>query len=292
VTDDHSGPPREANGPLIDTTVPHSARIWNYWLGGKDNYQVDRVAGDQFRQAFPAIADIARASRQFLARAVRYLAGEAGIAQFLDVGSGLPAIDNTHEVAQRIMPSARVVYADNDPLVITHARAMLASTAEGATGYLQADIRDPAAVLGGAAATLDLGRPTALVLCGVLGHLTHLGQARRVVGELMAGLPAGSYLVLSDGTSAVTGQPAEQAQQEYNASGALPYVLRSPAEIAGFFSGLALVEPGVVSCSRWRPDVAAQGSGSPPPEVDAFGGVAGKHELSDLPGCIRCRGRR
>ena len=276
VTDDHFEPSGAATRSLIDITVPHSARIWNYWLGGKDNYEVDRVAGEQFRQVFPAIVDIARASRQFLARAVRFLAGEAGLSQFLDVGSGLPAVDNTHELAQRITPSARIVYADNDPLVIAQARALLASAAEGATGYIQTDIRDPAAVLAGAAATLDLGRPVALVLCGVLGHLTDLGRARRVVAELMAGLPSGSYLAAADGTSAVTGQPADQAQRGYNASGALPYVLRTPAEIAGFFDGLELVEPGVVSCSRWRPDAGDSGSGSLPAEVDAFGGVAGK----------------
>jgi S-adenosyl methyltransferase len=275
VTNAHSTPPDDGapGGPLIDITVPHSARIWNYWLGGRDNYEVDRAAGDQFRNVFPAIVDIARASRQFLARTIRFLAGEAGIRQFLDVGSGLPTQDNTHELAQRITPWARIVYADNDPLVLAHSRALLSSTAEGITGYILADLRDPARLLAEAAHTLDLTWPVALILNGVLGHVTDLGEARSIVRDLMAGVSSGSYLSVMDGTSAITGHPAERAQQGYNDTGALPYVLRTPAEIAGFFEGLDLVEPGVVSCTQWRPDAAES---SPPPEVDAFGGVARK----------------
>ncbi|MBO0788592.1 MAG: SAM-dependent methyltransferase [Actinobacteria bacterium] len=257
----------------MDASVPHSARIWNYWLGGKDNYEADRVAGEQFRQVFPAIADIARASRHFLARAIRYLAADAEIRQFLDVGTGLPTADNTHEIAQRIAPAARIVYVDNDPLVLAHARALLASTTEGKTAYIDADLRDPARILAKAAGTLDLTRPVALILNGVLGHLPDLAEARAVVRHLTGGLPSGSYLALMDGTSALSGAPAEAAQEGYNESGALPYVLRTPAEIASFFEGLELVEPGVVSCPRWRPEATPVGE---PAEVDAFGGVARK----------------
>ena len=257
----------------IDVTVPHSARIWNYWLGGKDNYEADRMAGDRFRQVLPAIVDIARSSRLFLTRAIRFLAADAGIRQFLDVGTGLPTEDNTHEVAQRIAPDARIVYADNDPLVLAHARALLTSTPEGVTAYIDADLREPGTILAGAAKTLDFTKPVALILNGVLGHLTDGDQARAIVRQLMAPLPAGSYLSLMDGTSSVSGAPAEEAQEGYNESGALPYVLRSPEEIAGFFEGLELVEPGVVSCTRWRPDPSASG---PPAEVDAFGGVGRK----------------
>jgi len=257
----------------IDVTVPHSARIWNYWLGGKDNYEVDRMAGDQFRQVFPAIADIARSSRLFLTRAIRFLAADAGIRQFLDVGTGLPTEDNTHEVAQRIAPDARIVYADNDPLVLAHARALLTSTPEGVTAYIDADMRDPDTILDEAAETLDFTKPAALILNGVLGHLTDSDEARAIVRHLMAPLPAGSYLSLMDGTSSISGAPAQEAQEGYNESGALPYVLRSPEEIASFFEGLELVEPGVVSCTRWRPDPSASG---PPAEVDAFGGVGRK----------------
>jgi len=257
----------------IDVTVPHSARIWNYWLGGKDNYEVDRMAGDQFRQVFPAIADIARSSRLFLTRAIRFLAADAGIRQFLDVGTGLPTEDNTHEVAQRIAPDARIVYADNDPLVLAHARALLTSTPEGVTAYIDADMRDPDTILDEAAETLDFTKPAALILNGVLGHLPDSHEARAIVRHLMAPLPAGSYLSLMDGTSSISGAPAQEAQEGYNESGALPYVLRSPEEIASFFEGLELVEPGVVSCTRWRPDPSASG---PPAEVDAFGGVGRK----------------
>jgi hypothetical protein len=280
VTDDRSAisgepGPEEANeaGTAVDTTVPHSARIWNYWLGGKDNYAVDRAAGDQFRQAFPAIVEIARASRYFLARAIRYLAGEAGIRQFLDIGTGLPTSDNTHEVAQRAAPESRIVYVDNDPLVLAHARALLTSTPEGATAYIDADLREPGKIVAEAAETLDFTKPVALILNGVLGHITDIGEARSIVHELMDALPSGSYLSLMDGTSAISGAPAEEAQQDYNESGALPYVLRTPEEVASFFEGLELVAPGVVSCPRWRPEATPFGA---PTEVDAFGGVARK----------------
>jgi len=277
VTDDRSMPgseePADVARTAIDTTVPHSARIWNYWLGGKDNYEVDRVAGDQFRQVFPAIVDNAQASRNYLARAIRYLAGEAGVRQFLDIGTGLPTADNTHEVAQRVAPAARIVYADNDPLVLTHARALLTSTPEGATAYINADLRDPEKIVAEATQTLDFSKPIALILNGILGHLADIGEARSIVRQLMDALPSGSYLSIADGTSALAGDPAQEAQQDYNESGAIPYVLRTPAEIASFFDGLEMVEPGVVSCPRWRPEDTQSGL---PAEVDTFCGMGRK----------------
>jgi len=265
--------PADVARTAIDTTVPHSARIWNYWLGGKDNYEVDRVAGDQFRQVFPAIVDNAQASRNYLARAIRYLAGEAGVRQFLDIGTGLPTADNTHEVAQRVAPAARIVYADNDPLVLTHARALLTSTPEGATAYINADLRDPEKIVAEATQTLDFSKPIALILNGILGHLADIGEARSIVRQLMDALPSGSYLSIADGTSALAGDPAQEAQQDYNESGAIPYVLRTPAEIASFFDGLEMVEPGVVSCPRWRPEDTQSGL---PAEVDTFCGMGRK----------------
>jgi S-adenosyl methyltransferase len=281
VTDDRSavqpepGPeePDDTAGTAIDTTVPHSARIWNYWLGGKDHYPVDRAAGDQFSQVFPAIVSIARVSRHFLARSIRYLAAEAGIRQFLDVGTGLPTVDNTHEIAQRVAPEARIVYVDNDPLVLAHARALLTSTPEGATAYIDADLGEPDKIMARAAKTLDFTQPIALILNGILGHVPDTGEARSIVHRLMDALPSGSYLSLMDGTSVIAGAAAAEAQQDYNESGALPYVLRAPEEIASFFDGLELVEPGVVSCPQWRPDPTPFGS---PAEVDAFGGVGRK----------------
>ena len=258
--------------PEIDASVPNSARIWNYWLGGKDNYPVDREAGEQFRAIFPEIVEVARSTRAFLNRAVRYLAGEAGLRQFLDIGTGLPTADNTHEVAQRVAPKSRVVYVDNDPVVLAHARALLTSTPEGATAYVDADLRDPDRILELTAPTLDLARPVALMLLGVLGHIVDDDEARSIVKRLLDGLASGSYLVLCDGTN--TSQAGVQAQDDYDQSGAIPYRLRSPEQIAGFFAGLELVEPGVVSCPRWRPD-PAKGDG-PPAETDAFGGVGRK----------------
>ena len=257
--------------PEIDTSVPHSARIWNYWLGGKDNYPVDREAGEQFREAFPEIVEVARSTRQFLVRTVTYLAGEAGIRQFLDVGTGLPTADNTHEVAQRAAPESRVVYVDNDPVVLAHARALLTST-QGVTAYVDADLHDPDTILDTAVRTLDFSQPVALMLMGILGHVGDHDEARSVVKRLLDPLPSGSYLALNDGTNVVS-QVFAQAQQRYNESGALPYHLRSPEQIAGFFEGLELVGPGLVSVPRWRPDPAA---GAAAEELDAFGGVGRK----------------
>jgi len=263
---------RTGNGNGIDTTVPHSARIWNYWLGGKDNYAVDREAGEQYKEIFPGIEAIARAQRAFLTRSIRYLTGEAGVRQFLDVGTGLPTADNTHQVAQKAAPEARVVYVDNDPLVLAHARALLTSTPEGITAYIDADLRDTDTIMMQAARTLDFTQPIALILHGILGHVPGTDEAREIVRRMMARLPAGSYLNLADGT-----EPAEeefaQAQEDYNESGAVPYVLRTPAQLTRFFDGLELVPPGVVSCPRWRPDDAQDGL---PAELPVLGGVARK----------------
>src|SRR5438874_6177217 len=205
MTDDRSavpGGPEELDTTAtgIDTTVPHSARIWNYWLGGKDNYAVDREAGDQYVKIYPGIVDIARAGRAFLARAVRYLTLEAGIRQFLDVGTGLPTVDNTHELAQRAVPASRIVYVDNDPLVLAHARALLTSTPEGVTDYIDADMRDPDKVLQDAARTLDFAQPVALMMLGILGNVLDTDEARSIVNRLVAAVPAVSYLVINDGT--------------------------------------------------------------------------------------------
>ena len=281
MTDDRSatpgvpGPeePDGTAGSAIDTTVPHSARIWNYWLGGKDNYEVDRMAGDEYAKVFPGIVDVARASRQFLTRTIRYLAGEAGIRQFLDVGTGLPTADNTHQIAQRVAPEARIVYVDNDPLVLAHARALLTSTPEGATAYIHADLRDAGEIMTEAAETLDFTESVALILSGIMGHVTDTDEARSIVRHLMDALPSGSYLSLNDGTSVIAPEEFQEAQEDYNQSGALPYALRTPDEIASFFDGLELVEPGVVSCPHWRPEPSQLGQ---PVDVDAFGGVGRK----------------
>ncbi|MCQ9132777.1 MULTISPECIES: SAM-dependent methyltransferase [Streptomyces] len=255
----------------IDTSVPHSARIWNYWLGGKDNYPVDEQAGDAYTAVFPGIVTIARSSRAFLRRTITHLVSEAGIRQFLDVGTGLPTAENTHEVAQRLAPESRIVYVDNDPLVLTHARALLTSTPEGATAYVDADVMDPKRILASAAETLDLGRPTALILSNILGHVADHATARAIVTDLMAALPSGSYLAVNDGSRGV--DPVfEQAQDAYNESGAVPYNLRSIEEITAYFDGLELLEPGVVSVPMWRPE-----AGSPAPElIGEHGGLGRK----------------
>jgi hypothetical protein len=252
VADSSYAPDQGREPPEIDTSVPNSARIWNYWLGGKDNYPIDRVAGDEYRAIYPANVDVARASRRFLARADRYLAGEAGIRQFLDVGTGLPTVDNTHEVAERVADDVRVVYVDNDPVVLTHARALLTST-RATTAYVDADLHDPDRILAAAGQTLDLGRPVALMLLGILGHIEDDDEARAIVARLLDAMAPGSYLTICEGTNDLYPE-GEEAQQFYNETGAAPYRLRSASQVAEFFEGLELVDPGVVSCPRWRPD--------------------------------------
>jgi O-methyltransferase involved in polyketide biosynthesis len=260
--------------PGLDTTVSHSARIWNYWLGGKDNFAVDREAGDRVAAMLPIIVAQARADRAFLGRAVRYLAGQEGIRQFLDIGTGLPTADNTHQVAQQTAPEARIVYADNDPLVLSHARALLTSSAEGACDYIDADLREPEKILSGAARTLDFTQPVALLLLGVLHHISGTDEAYSIVRRLAAALAPGSFLAINHSTSAVSGAAMEEAVAHWNQVGTPPMTLRSPQQIARFFEGLDLLEPGVVPCSRWRPDLSPLGG--QPPEVDEFCGVARK----------------
>lgn len=254
----------------IDTSVPQSARIWNYWLGGQDNFEVDRAAGDEVLARIPDIAIGARAERAFLMRVVRFLVAEAGVHQFLDVGAGLPTENNTHEVAQSFDPACRVVYVDNDPLVMEPARAMLNSTAEGATDYVQADLREPAAILSAAARTLDFSQPIGLMLLGVVNHLMDDAQAYDVVAQLVTALPAGSHLVLTHSTAEIHGDAMLEVMRETTERGGTPIRARDRGEIARFFGATDLLEPGVVSCSRWRPDGAAA---NPPAEVYLFGGV-------------------
>ncbi|MEU4827735.1 SAM-dependent methyltransferase [Actinomadura sp. NPDC023710] len=235
----------------IDTSVPHSARIWNYWLGGKDNYPSDWAAGEEYLRVFPHMAVLAMEQRGFHGRATRFLAAEHGIHQFLDVGTGLPTMDNTHEVAQRVAPDARIVYVDNDPMVLSHARALLNSTPQGRTDYIDADVRDPDDIVEHAKRTLDFSRPVAVMMLGILGHVTDYDQARDIVYRLVAHLVPGSYLVICDGIRASEARAAAQAG--YNDTGAAPYRLRAPAEIAAFFQGLEILPPGVVAPNRWRP---------------------------------------
>jgi S-adenosyl methyltransferase len=274
VTDTPSSSQR-TEPPEIDASVPNSARIWNYWLGGKDHYPVDRRAGDAYRAIYPEIVDVARASRQFLARAVRYLAGEAQVRQFLDIGTGLPTFNNTHDVAQRVAPDTRVVYVDNDPVVLAHARALLTST-RAVTAYVDADLRDPDTILAAAARTLDFTQPIGLMLLGILGHIDDDDEARSIVRRLLGALPAGSYLTICDGTNDLF-EAGVEAQRRYNESGAMPYRLRSAQQIADFFEGTELVEPGVVSCPLWRPDPVDVRRGLPA-EMDQVAGMGRKPE--------------
>ena len=253
--------------PKIDTTIAHTAQIWNYWLGGKDNYPVDQQVGDQIRQLHPGIGDYARADRAFLVRAVRHLAGEAGVRQFLDIGTGLPTANNTHEVAQSIAPDSRIVYVDNDPLVLVHARALLTSTPEGACDYIDADLRDTGTILDQAAKTLDFTRPVALMMLGIVGQVPDSARPEAIIGQLMSVMTSGSYLALSDGVN--TSETFTEAVRHYNENSANTYHPRSPEQITGFFAGLELVEPGVVELSRWRPDA------TPFPDAGEVPGMCG-----------------
>jgi hypothetical protein len=257
--------PGEELSTELQSDIPHAARIWNYWMGGKDNFAADRAAGEAVVTVYPEIALMARFSRQFLIRVVRHLAAEAGIRQFLDVGTGLPTMQNTHEVAQGIAPESRIVYVDNDPMVLVHARALLRSTT---TSYVPADYHDPELILRSAADTLDFSRPIAVMFMGVLGYEPDLAEVHRIVRTMMDATAPGSFLVLWDGTNTT---PSVVAGAEKLAeSGGVPYILRSPDELATCFDGLELVEPGLTPITAWRP-----GDGEIE-HIDAYGAVARK----------------
>jgi hypothetical protein len=261
--------------PVIDTSVQHPARRYNYFLGGKDHFAADRQAGDELEKVLPAIRVGVRANRVFLQRAVRHLASEAGIRQFLDIGTGLPTADNTHEVAQAVAPASRIVYVDNDPLVLAHARALLTSSDEGATAYLEADLNDPAAILSRPALreTLDLGRPVALMLVAVLHFIPGRGAAQPIVAELLSALPPGSYLVATHATQDFMPPEQAAAYQRMLDEGRSDVWTRDRAEFTALFDGLEIVQPGVVPPSEWRP---APGEEIPPREDVAVWSAVGR----------------
>jgi hypothetical protein len=241
--------------PEFNAGVAHPARVYDYWLGGKDHYAADRALGDALIAAVPSTKTGARANRAFLGRAVRYLVREAGIRQFLDIGTGIPTAGNVHEVAQAAAPESRVFYVDNDPVVLAHARALMTSHPAGATAFIQADLREPGKILADPAlrATLDLGRPVALMLVAVLHFLSDADGARGIVAELVDALPSGSYLTISHLTADFDPGEAAAALAAGQGSG-VTYVPRSRAEVTGFFAGLDLVDPGVVPLLAWHPD--------------------------------------
>jgi hypothetical protein len=244
----------QGKGP-IDTSVPHPARRYNYWLGGKDHFAADRESGDAIAAAFPIVVQLARANRAFLARGVRFLA-ESGVRQFLDLGTGLPAPDNTHEVAQRVAPESRVVYVDNDPIVMTHARALLQGDPRGRTAYLEADVRDPGAILRHPSLreTLDLSRPVGLLMVAVLHFVHDDDQAASAVRELIGALPAGSGVVLSHGTMDFSTPEGVAAYEKMFAAGGTDVRARPKSVLNDYLAGLDVVAPGIVAVSDWRPD--------------------------------------
>jgi hypothetical protein len=239
--------------PALDTSVAHSARVHDYWLGGKDNFAADRAAGDAVMQAYPGIVMSVRANRAFLARAVRFLTAEAGIRQFLDIGTGVPASSNTHEVAQSVAPQCRVVYVDYDPVVLTHARALLTSAPEGVTDYIDADLRDPSKIIQEAARTLDFSQPVAVMLIAIMHLIVDADDPHGIVGRLMAAVPAGSYLALSQVASDIEAEQMAEAARRYNRLAHETQRHRSHDEVVRFFDGLDLLEPGLVAVHEWRP---------------------------------------
>ncbi|HEX6858043.1 MAG TPA: SAM-dependent methyltransferase [Streptosporangiaceae bacterium] len=256
----------------IDTSVAHPARVYDYWLGGKDNFAADREAAESVLAVSPGLRWRVQANRRFLARAVRYLAEEAGIGQFLDIGTGIPSANNTHQVAQQVRPDARIVYVDNDPIVLSHARALLTSGPHGATQYVHGDVREPGPIITAATETLDLSQPVALMLIGVLHLIQDSEDPWGLVAWLMAQLPAGSYLAISHPAIDIAPGQAE-VQRRYNERVSTPQTLRDRDQVARFFAGLELVEPGLVYVHAWRP---GEFDTAPQDATSAWGGVARK----------------
>ena len=263
-------PQQDAPAALFDTSVPHIARVYNYWLGGKDHFAADRELAEKFIAADPKVIAGVRANRAFLGRAVHFLAAEAGIRQFLDIGTGIPTASNTHEVAQRAAPDSQVVYVDNDPIVLAHARALLTSDPPGATDYIDADLRNTGAILAQAARTLDFSRPVAVMLVGILQCIPDEDDPRRIVATLMDAVPPGSYLAVSHPAADVYAQ-ARAGAALLNEGLSSPIIFRTRAAVAQFFGGLDLVEPGLVSISHWR---SGAGAGASP--LANWAGVARK----------------
>jgi hypothetical protein len=270
-----SAPLPEERGTLseIDTSVAHIARVYDYWLGGKDNFAPDRAAAEAAMREDPNVVEGVRGNRAFLARAVRYLVAQAGIRQFLDIGTGIPAADNTHEVAQDAAPETRVVYVDNDPIVLAHARALLTSGAEGATAYLDQDLRNVADIVRAAGATLDFSQPVAVMLIGILHCIPDEDDPAGIVGRLMASVPAGSYLAISHPANDINDPGVRRLASRLNELMPMKLRFRSRDEVAVLFDGLELVEPGLVRVPEWRPDRDADVTNP----AALWGGVARKN---------------
>ena len=256
--------------PGIDTSRAHPARVYDYWLGGKDNFAADREAAELALQAYPQLAQAVQANRKFLARAVRYLTGEAGVRQFLDIGTGIPAADNTHDVAQAQAPECRVVYVDNDPIVLSHARALLTG---GSTAYLDEDLRNVAEIIRAAAGILDFTRPVAVMLIGILQCIPDEDDPVGIIKRLMDAVPAGSYLAISHPASDIDIEGIRDLATRLNEFMPMRLRFRSRAEVAALFAGLELVEPGVVRAPEWRPGSDADRANP----ATVWGGVARKN---------------
>jgi hypothetical protein len=260
----------------IDPTVAHIARVQDYWLGGKDHFEADRVAGDEAIAQLPDMAASVRNTRAFLGRTVRFLVAERGIRQFLDLGTGIPTASNTHEVAQGVAPGSRIVYVDNDPMVLAHARALLTSSPEGRCAYIDADIREPEKILNTAAEVLDFTGPVAVVLMAVLQFVPDDDDPHGIVRRLMAAVPAGSYLVISHPAADIQAAAMAGMARSLNQLMAQRVKPRSKDAVTAFFDGLDLLEPGVVRCPEWRPDRPQDATG----KSTMWGGVARKPDTS------------
>jgi hypothetical protein len=257
----------------FDTSRAHMARVYDFWLGGKDNFAADRAVGERVAAAYPDVLAAVQAQRAFLARAVHFLVTEAGISQFLDIGTGLPSANNTHQVAQAEAPQSRVVYVDNDPIVLLHAKALLTSSPEGATAYIDADLRATAAIVEQAAGILDFGQPVAVMLLGILQGIPDQDEPGAIIARLMDAVAPGSYLALSQIAGDVAADEVAEGVQRYNEQAAVSVAARTHAEVCGFFTGLDLVEPGVVQVHRWRPGARDLGGDR---DLAIYGGVARK----------------
>jgi len=258
--------------PDFDTSVPHVARVYDYWLGGKDNFAADREMGERTLAAYPNLVFSVRANRAFLARTVRFLAAEAGIRQFLDIGTGIPTANNTHEVAQRVAPECRIVYVDNDPVVLSHAKALLKSSPEGACAYIDADLRDPGTILADAARTLDFSQPIAVMLIAVMHFVGDDAQASAIMNQLTGACVPASYVALSHAASDIDAEQMAEMIRRLNETTAEKTTLRDRAGVTRLFDGLELVEPGVIRAAEWRPDTDLEAA-SP---AALWGGVARK----------------